>query len=64
MYEHRNTERDEKKKKDERLEIEEMEKKILGCKETSCSLEKTNELQLRKTKRLKFEKDGMFDEEG
>jgi hypothetical protein len=63
MYEHRNRERDEKKK-DERLEIEEMEKKIPGWKATRCSLGKTNELQLRKTKHLKFEEDGLFDEEG
>jgi hypothetical protein len=57
MYEHRNKERD------ERLEIEEMDKKIPGWKATSCSLGKTNKLQLRKTKHLKFEEDGLFDEE-
>jgi hypothetical protein len=41
-----------------------MEKKIPSWKAMSCSLGKTNELQLRKTKRLKFEEDGLFDEEG
>ena len=41
-----------------------MVKKIPGWKGTSCSLGKTNELQLKKMKHLKFEEDGRFDEEG
>jgi hypothetical protein len=51
------------KDRDERLEIEEMEKEIPGWKATSCSLGKMNKLQLRKMKSLKFEEDGLFDEE-
>ena len=36
-----------------------MEKKIPSWKATSCNLGKTNKLQLRKIKRLKFEEDGL-----
>jgi hypothetical protein len=51
------------KERDERLEIEEMEKEIHGWKATNCNLGKMNKLQLRKMKRLKFEEDRLFDEE-
>jgi hypothetical protein len=45
------------KERDDRLEIEEMEKEIPGWNARSCSLGKMNKLQLRKMKRLKFGED-------